>query len=101
MNNVGIKVKSIAKRWFIDALSGMALGLFATLIIGTIFEQIGRLIGSNYVGKLMVSIAGIAKILMGAGIGAGIAYVLKADKLTIFSCTVAGLVGANATGYLP
>lgn len=101
MSAVGKKVKSLAKRWFIDALSGMALGLFATLIIGTIFEQIGKLIGDNNVGNMIVSIAGIAKVLMGAGIGAGIAYVLKADKLTIFVCTVAGIVGANATGFLP
>ncbi len=92
---------NLLKRWFIDALSGMALGLFATLIIGTIFEQIGKLIGTNAVGNLIVGVGGIAKLLMGAGIGAGIAYALKADKLTIFACTVAGLVGANATGYLP
>lgn len=95
-----MKAKGLAKRWFIDALSGMALGLFATLIIGTIFDQIGNLIGNNVVGRLIVSIASIAKVLMGAGIGAGIAYVLKADKLTIFACTVAGLVGANATGFI-
>lgn len=93
-------IKGLLNRWFIDALSGMALGLFATLIIGTIFEQIGKLIGDNSIGKLIVGIAGIAKVLMGAGIGAGIAYALKADKLTIFACTVAGLVGANATGFL-
>lgn len=92
--------KKIAKRWFIDALTGMALGLFATLIIGTIFEQVGKLIGNNNIGNLIVSIATIAKFMMGAGIGAGIAYMLKADKLTIFSCIVAGMVGANATGYL-
>lgn len=93
-------IKKLGKRWFIDAFSGMALGLFATLIAGTIFEQIGKLIGSNAVGNLIVSIAKIAKVLMGAGIGAGIAHALKADKLTIFSCTVAGLVGANAQGFL-
>ena len=29
----------ILKRIFIDGLSGMAIGLFATLIIGTILEQ--------------------------------------------------------------
>ena len=29
------------KRYFVDALSGMALGLFSTLIIGLIIKQIG------------------------------------------------------------
>lgn len=99
------KIKSVLnklmKRWFIDAFSGMALGLFATLIIGTIFEQLGKLIGvDNVVGYMIIKVASMAKLATGAGIGAGIAYALKADKLTIFSCIVAGFVGANATGYL-
>lgn len=31
-----------AKRYFIDALSGMAQGLFASLLIGTIIRTLGR-----------------------------------------------------------
>ena len=99
-----LKVKSWAKRWFIDAFSGMALGLFATLIAGTIFAQIGALInsgGENAVGNLFNSVATIAKFMMGAGIGAGIAYMLKADKLTLFSSIAAGMIGANAVGWFP
>lgn len=101
---VGGKIKYLAKRWFIDAFSGMALGLFATLIAGTIFAQIGALVnsgGENAVGNLINSVANIAKFMMGAGIGAGIAHSLKCDKLTLFSCIVAGMIGANATGWLP
>lgn len=90
--------KMLAKRWFIDAFSGMAMGLFATLIAGTIFEQIGKAISNDTISSFFINIAGIAKVLMGAGIGAGIAYALKADKLTIFSCMVAGLLGANGNG---
>ena len=47
------------KRIFIDGLSGMAQGLFATLIIGTIIQQIGMFVGGNYgdliylIGKLL------------------------------------------------
>lgn len=101
MTKIKPVLSKLMKRWFIDAFSGMALGLFATLIIGTIFEQLGKLIGvDNAVGYMIIKIAGIAKLATGAGIGAGIAYALKADKLTIFSCIVAGLVGANATGFL-
>ena len=40
-------VKGFLSRIFIDGLSGMGLGLFATLIIGTIMKQIGDLIGGN------------------------------------------------------
>lgn len=97
---IKLKINALCKRWFIDAFTGMALGLFATLIAGTIFEQLGKLIGDNNVGNLMVSIGGIAKLMMGAGIGAGIAFMLKADKLTIFSCIVAGMLGANSKGFL-
>ena len=39
------KCRKIFDRIFIDGLSGMAQGLFATLIIGTIIQQIGTLIG--------------------------------------------------------
>ena len=41
----------VLKKWlnriFIDGLTGMAQGLFATLIVGTIIQQIGSLIGGN------------------------------------------------------
>jgi hypothetical protein len=46
-----ITVKEKCKKWlqeiFIDGLSGMALGLFSTLIIGTIIAQIGSLVGGS------------------------------------------------------
>ena len=35
------------KKFFIDGLSGMAQGLFATLIIGTIIQQIGTFVGGT------------------------------------------------------
>ncbi|MDR1906312.1 MAG: PTS sugar transporter subunit IIC [Clostridiales bacterium] len=89
-------VKKWAKRWFIDAFGGMAQGLFATLIIGTIIEQIGKLFGDSAVGNTLQTAGKIAKTLMGAGIGAGIAHALKANKLIIFAAAVAGIIGAYA-----
>ena len=61
---------------FIDGLSGMAFGLFATLIVGTIIAQIGDLIGGEVNGYVK-NIAGVAKVLTGAGIGVGVAYKFK------------------------
>lgn len=91
-------IKYFASRYFIQAFSGMALGLFCTLIIGTIIGQIGDLIGKDVGFGIMLSqIGGVAKLLMGAGIGVGIAYSLKSPKLTSFSAAVAGTVGANIT----
>lgn len=86
--------KELPKRYFITAFSGMAQGLFVTLIAGTILAQIAGFIGDNYFGNTLKTIANIAKTLMGAGIGVGIAYSLKKSKLLVFSCAVAGLVGA-------
>ena len=89
-------LKALPKRWFITAFSGMAQGLFVTLIAGTILAQIAGWIGDNYFGNTLGYIANIAKALMGAGIGVGIAHALGKNKLVIFSAAVAGMVGAFA-----
>lgn len=92
--------KKLAKRWFIDAFTGMAQGLFVTLIAGTIVKTIGTLIGDNAVGRLFTTLGQIASILMGAGIGAGIASHLKASKLVIFASMVAGFLGAFSDKFI-
>ncbi len=89
------KITSILNHIFIDGLSGMAQGLFATLIIGTIIEQIGGLIGSA-VGSYLVFIAGFCKALTGAGIGVGVAAKFKSPHLVTVSAAVCGMVGAYA-----
>ncbi len=89
-------LKALPKRYFITAFSGMAQGLFVTLIAGTILAQIASWIGNNYVGNTLLCIANLAKILMGAGIGIGIAHALGKNKLLIFAAAVAGMVGAFA-----
>ncbi len=88
--------KGVPKRWFITAFSGMAQGLFVTLIAGTILAQIAGWIGDNYFGNTLLYIANIAKTLMGAGIGVGIAHALGKNKLLVFSAEVAGMVCAFA-----
>lgn len=88
--------RTLPKRWFITAFSGMAQGLFVTLIAGTILAQIAGWLGNNYVGNTLTYIANVAKSLMGAGIGVGIAHALGKNKLLVFSAAVAGMVGAFA-----
>ena len=95
-NKIWKIVKKFADRWFIKAFSGMAQGLFCTLIAGTILAQIAGWIGDNAFGKIVNTIAGVAKTSMGFGIGVGIAHSLGAKKLTMFSAAVAGFVGAFA-----
>ena len=89
-------IKKYAKRYFIDAFTGMAQGLFCTLIAGTILGQIASWCGDNFFAYLLKNIANIAKILMGAGIGVGIAHKLGAKPLVIFTAAVTGLIGAWA-----
>lgn len=87
-------MKKYFNRLFIDGLSGMALGLFATLIIGTIICQIGKLCGDNIVATYIIAVGNAAKTVTGAGIGVGVASKLKAAPLTAVSAAVAGFVGA-------
>lgn len=92
----GGAAKSLLNHVFIDGLSGMALGLFATLIIGTIADQIGQLVGGRP-GEYISLVASVAKGLMGAGIGVGISYKYRSTPLVSVSAAVAGMVGAFAS----
>ena len=73
------KLKKVCNHIFIDGLSGMALGLFATLIVGTIIQQIGTLIGGS-VGDYLYFFGKMAGAMTGAGIGVGTAYKFKVHK---------------------
>lgn len=90
------KAKEILNHIFIDGLSGMALGLFATLIIGTIIAQIGTLLGGT-IGNYLTAMANVAKTLTGAGIGVGVACKFKVSPLVTISAAAAGMIGAFPT----
>ena len=86
----------LLKELFIDGLSGMATGLFATLIIGTILQQIGLFI-PGVVGDYLYIIGKVAAAITGAGIGASVAAKLNASPLVVISSATAGMVGAFAS----
>lgn len=88
--------KKFIDRYLVKSLSGMALGLFSTLIVGLIIKQIGMLIGGN-IGILLNGIGSVASIATGAGIGIGVAHSLKAPNLVMHSAAVTGLIGAYAS----
>lgn len=77
----------------------MAQGLFATLIVGTIIQQIGNLIGGN-VGDMIFVLGKMAAAFTGAGIGVGVAYRFKESPLVVLSAATAGMVGAFAAKLL-
>lgn len=93
------KVKKALNHVFIDGLSGMALGLFATLIIGTIIQQIGNLIGGT-VGDTLYLFGKAASVMTSAGIGIGVAYKFKEPVYVTLSAATAGMVGGYASKIL-
>lgn len=89
-------IKGFLNHIFIDGLSGMALGLFSTLIVGTILAQVGTLF-DGILGVFIANASSIAKCLTGAGIGVGVAYKFKRAPLVTISAAAAGMVGAFAS----
>lgn len=87
-------VKLSFKAYFIDALSYMALGLFSSLIIGLIIQQIGSLTGI----ELLINAGAFAKSVTGASIGVAIAYSLNAPPLVLFSAAAVGFAGNDLGG---
>jgi len=92
-------LKNILNHIFIDGLSGMAYGLFATLIVGTILTQAGSFIGGS-IGNFLIISGKFASLLTGAGIGVGVACKFRSSQLTTVSAAVAGMVGAYAAKIL-
>ena len=89
-------MKAFFQKYFIDAFTGMALGLFVTLIAGLIISQIGGWLNI----PALIAVGKLASVLMGAGIGVGIAYYLKAPTLVMLSCLVAGMLGAHSEALM-
>ncbi len=85
------------KVYFVDAMSAMALGLFASLLMGTIFGTIADFIPEGNVVREYFDLLAGAGGATGAMIGVAIAYALKAPPLVMFSAGVVGMFG-NALG---
>ena len=91
-----LKKKNIifsAKRYGIDALSAMAQGLFASLLIGTIISTIGEQTGI----EILVTVGAYAKGATGAAMAVSIGYALQCPPLVLFSLAAVGMA-ANELG---
>lgn len=84
------KIKVILKKYLIEGLSGMALGLFATLIVGLIIKQLGMLTGFEF----LIWMGTMATVLTGAGIGIGVANKFNTQPLVLYASAVSGFIGA-------
>lgn len=81
------------QRYAIDALSTMAQGLFASLLIGTILTTVGDLSGVGFFNE----IGTFAKSVAGPAMAVAIGYALRAPALVLFSLAAVGYA-ANAAG---
>ena len=86
-------LKQIGKRYFVDAMGAMAQGLFASLLIGTIFKALGMIPRLGFFGD----IGGYAQAMAGPAMAAAIAWSLKAHPLVVFSSAAVGYA-ANSLG---
>ena len=86
-------IKQYAHRYFIKAMGAMALGLFASLLIGTIFDTVATYTHLPF----LATVASYAKSATGMAIGVAIAHALGAHPLVMFSAAAVGAM-ANAMG---
>ena len=97
-----------AKRYFIDAMSAMAQGLFCTLLVGTILNTIGQQLHIGFLNEIIVTIGtgdgaveytigGLASAMVGPGMAVAIAAALQAPPMVLFSMIPVGFA-TNAFG---
>lgn len=83
------------KTYFIDAMSYMALGLFASLLIGSILNTLGKQFGIDFFTETLWP---VARSMMGPAIAVAVAHALKAPPLVLFASTICGAAGAAVGG---
>ncbi len=83
------------KTYFVDATGAMAFGLFASLLVGTILNTIGREFGIAFLTDVIWPIAQEAT---GPAIAVAIAYALRAPDLVLFSSTLVGVASYKLGG---
>ena len=90
------------KRYCIDAMSGMAQGLFSSLLIGTIIKTLGQQLlrlGDNPVFQFLINAGNFAtdSHVVGAAMAVGIGFAMQVPALVLFSLVAVGSA-ANVTG---
>ena len=96
------------KRYFIDAMSAMAQGLFCTLLVGTILNTVGAQFHIGFLqavivtlgtgeGAVSYTIGGLASAMVGPGMAVAIGYALQAPPMVLLSLIPVGFA-TNAMG---
>ena len=87
-------LKWAGNRYFIRAMSSMALGLFSSLIIGLILSQLSKLPFLSWLAPF-AEVVSASSPVVGSAIGVAVAHGLGAKPLVMFSSAVTGAVGYN------
>ena len=96
------------KRYFIDAMSAMAQGLFCTLLVGTILNTAGTQFHIGFLTETVVTlksgdasipytIGGLASAMVGPAMAVAVGHALACPTLVLFSLIPVGFA-ANAIG---
>ena len=83
------------RRYGIDVLGSMAMGLFASLLIGTILNTIGLKLEIPFLSEVIWP---MAKEMTGPAIAVAIAMALKAPNMVVFSSLIVGYAGNQLGG---
>ena len=83
-----------AKRYGIGALGAMALGLFGSLLIGTIFNALGLIPGLAF----FKAIGAYGSKAAGCAMAVAIAHALKAPPLVMYSSALVGFIANDKGG---
>ncbi len=86
-------LKAYCRLYFVDAMSAMAQGLFASLLMGTIISTIGAQFGV----PVLEETGNFAKSMAGPAMAVAIGYALQAPPLVLFSLTAVG-AASNSLG---
>lgn len=87
------QVEISLKRYFVDAMGAMAFGLFASLLIGTIFDTVADQTGWSFLAEA----SGFCSSATGPAMAVAIGFALRAPSLVLFSLCAVG-AAANSQG---
>lgn len=90
-------INKLFRKYVVDALSYMALGLFCSLILGLILGQLAKIEALDFLSFIAESLSSTSP-LVGACIGLAIALGLKTPLLVSISSAIVGALGYKFGG---
>lgn len=85
-------MKQYIKNNVLKVSSGVANAIFVTIGIGFLFGTLGDMFNL----PILVTIGSFTRVLLAPALGAGIAFNMQANSLTLFSAMAASTIGGGA-----